>query len=278
MSTSTSPRTQCPHCQKILTIKSESLYGRRTNCPQCREKFEVRPYGRKRAAGSKGASAATTALIAKGDTATWPDNDFSELEGTAKPKARRRVKAEVVEEEDYGFGETLPALPSRSTRAAATRRKSDDVPERRRGLEQFERKRPRRIEAQGPHPFVQFIGWAAGSMVGGFIGAVIWAVIICATGYEVGIVAWAVGGLTGLGAAFAANAMGDTQGFGSGVTAAFLSLGAIYMGKAIAITVLFGDVIVGIIGPFFTLNPIDGFFILAAFFTAYKVGAGISDD
>lgn len=41
-----------------------------------------------------------------------------------------------------------------------------------------------------------------GGVLGGLVGAVIWAGISCLTGYEVGWIAWGVGGLVGLGCAW----------------------------------------------------------------------------
>jgi DNA-directed RNA polymerase subunit RPC12/RpoP len=37
-----STKTKCPHCSKILTLKSEAAVGRKVPCPQCREPFTVK--------------------------------------------------------------------------------------------------------------------------------------------------------------------------------------------------------------------------------------------
>ncbi|MDA1164287.1 MAG: hypothetical protein O3B13_14420 [Planctomycetota bacterium] len=35
-------KTKCPHCSKMLTLKSEAAVGRTVPCPQCREPFTVK--------------------------------------------------------------------------------------------------------------------------------------------------------------------------------------------------------------------------------------------
>ncbi|MEZ6046550.1 MAG: hypothetical protein R3C11_13455 [Planctomycetaceae bacterium] len=63
------------------------------------------------------------------------------------------------------------------------------------------------------------------------------------------------------------------------MTAAFLSIGSIFLGKLMAFFILLGgDAELTIVLFMFSMRPIDGFFILLAFFSAYKVGAGIADD
>ena len=37
-------QTQCPHCGKILKLKSEAAVGRKAPCPKCRTPFVVEPY------------------------------------------------------------------------------------------------------------------------------------------------------------------------------------------------------------------------------------------
>lgn len=69
-----------------------------------------------------------------------------------------------------------------------------------------------------------------GAIIGAFLGAFLWAAITILTGYEVGYVAWAVGGLTGMGAML----MGG-RGSVIGVTCAVLALAAILLGRLITI-------------------------------------------
>lgn len=44
-----STMTKCPNCSKILKLKSEAAFGKKTACPQCREPFTVKPYKKKKA-------------------------------------------------------------------------------------------------------------------------------------------------------------------------------------------------------------------------------------
>lgn len=69
-----------------------------------------------------------------------------------------------------------------------------------------------------------------GAVIGAILGAAIWAGISYATNYELGIVAWAVGGLVGGGAAM----MGG-RGSSMGVACAALALVAILVGKVAAV-------------------------------------------
>ena len=70
----------------------------------------------------------------------------------------------------------------------------------------------------------------AGAVAGGGIGAVIWAIVACTTGYEIGYLAWGVGGLVG----FGAYALGG-RGQAAGVTCAAMALGSILAGKMLAV-------------------------------------------
>ena len=69
-----------------------------------------------------------------------------------------------------------------------------------------------------------------GAVAGGLVGAVLWAVIACTTGMEIGYVAWAVGGLVG----FGAYALGG-RGKAAGVTCAGIAAAAILVGKVFTI-------------------------------------------
>ncbi|MGZ0174627.1 MAG: hypothetical protein ACKVHE_34425 [Planctomycetales bacterium] len=44
-----STMTKCPNCSKILKLKSEAVFGKKTACPQCREPFTVKPFKKKKA-------------------------------------------------------------------------------------------------------------------------------------------------------------------------------------------------------------------------------------
>jgi hypothetical protein len=69
-----------------------------------------------------------------------------------------------------------------------------------------------------------------GAVFGAIVGAIAWAAIAAYTGYEVGIIAWGVGGLVGLGA-FLLEGRGAT----SGIVCAVLAVLAILAGKYMAL-------------------------------------------
>jgi len=70
----------------------------------------------------------------------------------------------------------------------------------------------------------------AGALGGGALGAVIWAIVACLTGYEIGYLAWAVGGMVGFGC-YVFGGRGQV----AGCTCAGLALAAILAGKVLTI-------------------------------------------
>lgn len=74
-----------------------------------------------------------------------------------------------------------------------------------------------------------------GGLIGGAIGAAIWAGIALVTDYELGIVAWGIGGLVGAGVAIGSR---GNAGPGLGVLAALLAIGAIAVGKYAAVSII----------------------------------------
>jgi hypothetical protein len=73
---------------------------------------------------------------------------------------------------------------------------------------------------------------AVGGVIAGVVGAAIWAGIVYATSREVGIVAWGVGGLVGLGVRLGVQ---EAHGFKYGGLAAGLALFALLLGKYAAV-------------------------------------------
>jgi hypothetical protein len=78
-------------------------------------------------------------------------------------------------------------------------------------------------------------GGLIGSAIGGVVGAALWAGITYGTGYEIGWIAWGVGGLAGLG-----MAVGSKSGAGQvgGVIAALIAIVAILAGKYWAVDLI----------------------------------------
>jgi phosphate/sulfate permease len=70
------------------------------------------------------------------------------------------------------------------------------------------------------------------AIAGAVVGAALWALIAVATNYEVGYVAWAVGGLVG-----GATAMAGGRGTTSGMVCAGLAVAAILAGKVATVEI-----------------------------------------
>lgn len=71
-----------------------------------------------------------------------------------------------------------------------------------------------------------------GGIIGGAVGAGIWAAIAYFANYELGIIAWAVGGLVGFGVGAGA---GNSASTGTGVLAAIIALASVAGGKYFAV-------------------------------------------
>lgn len=116
--------------------------------------------------------------------------------------------------------------------------------------------------------------------IGAAIGAAIWSAIAVKTGYQIGYVAWALGGLAGFGMQFGYGDANPKAGF----TAVGLALLGITAAKiAFVYFVLQGQVAVGELISLevikLTMGPKDFLFIALAVFTAYRVGThGLSFD
>lgn len=79
-----------------------------------------------------------------------------------------------------------------------------------------------------------------GGIVGGLIGAAIWAAVSYFFNYEIGIIAWGVGALAGIGMAVGS---GGGEGFSTGVTAAIIAIASVLAGKYAAVHYAVGDVV-----------------------------------
>lgn len=85
-------------------------------------------------------------------------------------------------------------------------------------------------------------GIIAGS-IAGIIGALIWGGITYATGYEVGYLAWGIGGLVGLGVMIGSD---ESAGMVSGLIAIALANVSIFAGKMFAVWMLLSSMLAGI--------------------------------
>ncbi len=78
------------------------------------------------------------------------------------------------------------------------------------------------------------LGAILGGAIAGAIGAVIWAVVTHYSGYEIGWIAWGIGGLVGIGVRLGTAGSG---GIGHGGTAAIIALTAVLGGKWAAVRI-----------------------------------------
>jgi hypothetical protein len=74
-------------------------------------------------------------------------------------------------------------------------------------------------------------GSIIGGLIGGVVGAALWGGISYFTGYEIGWIAWGVGGLVGLGCALASSEVGPAH----GIVAVVITVLSILGGKFLAV-------------------------------------------
>jgi hypothetical protein len=84
-----------------------------------------------------------------------------------------------------------------------------------------------------------YVKAAGGGVVGGIVGALIWAGIGYAFHREIGWIAWSIGGLVGLGVRFAAQ---DNDGYRFGIIAVVVAVLSIVAGKYLTVTFIVSSV------------------------------------
>jgi hypothetical protein len=99
-------------------------------------------------------------------------------------------------------------------------------------------RRKKRRRTQGTADGLPAILWPVCGLIGGSIGGAVWVVVAFALQRQIGIIAWGVGALTGLGVAMAA---GRRAGTASGVLAAGLAVCVILASKLV-VAILFVNV------------------------------------
>lgn len=244
-------KVTCPHCNSQMRIKKPELVGRKVSCPKCESDFRIEepveevndPFAGiedKPSAQSKSSSRTKAARKPKSKkpkpTPVEDDDDWmSELEPSTKSSSQ--------DDEDWlddldEFNQ--PAKSSRRSQASAPpvsgrptkKKKPRPAPE---DEESRPRKRKKKKRTQNSAEFDEFasgpVGWLIGGSIAGLVGALLWGGIIYFTEYEIGILAWGIGGLVGLGVALPAGDNADTL---SGITAAFISIVCIFAGKMFA--------------------------------------------
>lgn len=97
---------------------------------------------------------------------------------------------------------------------------------------------------------MDFIKWIGAGMIAGLFGALVWAGISYGTNYEVGYIAWGIGAIVGF--AVRAVAGNDKEGFAPGATAVVVAIGAVLLGKFLAVHFLVNKELAEIPLPEFT--------------------------
>ncbi len=117
-----------------------------------------------------------------------------------------------------------------------------------------------------------FLSCFKGGLVGAVIGVLIWVLIGYFAHSEVGVIAWFVGILVGIGARYAAHLDDQDESFAQGIYAALMAAGAILLAKYILYMVAFqqgGDLLYG---DLFSLWDIVWMGI--ATITAFRIASG----
>lgn len=253
----------CPWCQKNYRLDSK-LAGKKVRCRECEETFPVTDQGD-------------------------DDDDFVPRAKSTKSATRPVKRRRQTDDENDLFGSgvsslnALPAPPPKKTAKKNVAKSTGDDSE--------PQKKPKRKRASYDSNNLGGGAIAAivSGLVGGFIGALIWAGICYVTHYELGIIAWAVGGLVGICVKAASGDMDESM---SGILAGVISVISILAGKLLvamlivrwAIALIPADA--GKLELSFweatmrafqvSFSPIDGVFLLFAVMTAYRIGSGSS--
>lgn len=106
-------------------------------------------------------------------------------------------------------------------------------------------------------------GWILGGGVAGLLGALVWGGVAYATQYELGILAWGIGVVVGIGVAVGA---GDRTSGITGIGAAIIALGSVALGKALMVYLLLHSILGGAGGAGLDLDelpPVDDSFMIS---------------
>ncbi|MCA9081387.1 MAG: hypothetical protein KDA58_12560 [Planctomycetaceae bacterium] len=239
----------CPECLTKLKLKNPEFIGKKVKCPKCSQPFVVEV-------------AETDEVSAKPNPTSTKEP--SATKGSAPPRPRTaRVTQPPAADDDWlnddlgDMGEALPPLPARSSASKKKPRKTSNSG----------RRGSRATSRMWPLILGTIVGCVAGAICTG-----IWIAIILSTGYEVGIVAWAVGAVVGFAVAIGSGEWLDEL---TGFIAAGISFISVAGWKILLFLLLSLDPESAIaLSDFF--SPYDALWIILAAATAYRVGSGQS--
>jgi hypothetical protein len=249
---STSFLSMCPNCRAKLKLKNPDLIGKRARCPQCSEPFVVK---RARVKAQPKSVAAPTAAkqspppVAPGTSEDdWLNQDLGTFDTTDTLSATADTSTDTL----------VPPMVT-GTRKKKRRSSSGD--------------RSRRRRTSGYEEPSVAVSCLLATLAGGFaaiIGGGIWMTIMIVTGYEIGLLAWAIGGLVGFGTLLGSreHIVGDI----SGMIGAAVGLMAVTGPKFLLLGV---GMLMGMgIGLGDLFSPFDVLWVLLAVGTAFRVASG----
>ena len=309
---------ECPHCAARIRIKSESILGKKVTCPKCSEPFVAKaPQAtRKKAEPSAVKSnndsvASSVELVAVacphcdakfrlkasvlGKPRTCPkcSDKFTPKAAAVRTKPVKPIPVLEEADEDEDFMKSLSAAAKDSRSADAEEEPETDEAEelapRRSKVSSGKKKKKSRSSSGGGFAMPGILGWIVGGTLGGSVGAGIWAAVGYFSGFEVGWIAWGVGGLTGLGVGAVASANGEADS-ASGFTASVIAILSVLAGKYLVVHLLVDQVIGQLQGAdpavqqggqalkqavfLSSFGPIDLLWFFLAAGTAFKLGSG----
>lgn len=182
----------CPHCDAKLKLKNPELAGKKIKCPKCAEPFVVTP----------------------------DETDVTKPARRAAKPPEPKTPAEddwLSDLGDTGVSEDkLPPVIKKKKKATVP----GEIRERKRSEEGRELSLP-----------MHYVMMGVTGLVGGLIGAAIWAALIYFTGVEIGYVAILVGACAGIGVRLGASQW--DFGMGPGLLAVAVAIVALIGGKVV---------------------------------------------
>ncbi len=263
---------KCGSCQKKLKAH-EKLAGKKVKCPGCGAVLKIPQPGSTATAASSAASSAASQR---------EDIPLQEPKESTCPSCRKPLSPSAVLCVDCGYD-------LRSGRKLQTEIDSEESAPASFSPRSWEKSSAdvhASSQANGP-----FWRGCVLSAIAVLITAAVWCGVAVFTGREFGLIAWALGIMAGGGMVLGYGGDNDL----AGITAAFIALFGIVAAK----WMIFSSVVLPILneitqvlgetmaeaapstaGLFFSsmFGPMDGIFILLAFFTAYKFGTGKGGD
>jgi hypothetical protein len=301
----------CPKCRQKYRLKDE-LAGKKAKCAKCGESMQI-PGAKPVTAGVAPAAKATTAQTSAPKPAAQKPAPAKPVAAVVAPS--KPVIADPLPDLSDLFDDSFPvaAQPSRleSTSSGSSCPKcggslaSNAVVcvkcgyNKQTGKKLSTSRESSSSSATKKGSASTLMKGTLFSFIGAMIGAGVWVGIIIATGYEIGYVAWGLGGAAGVGMAAGHE---DDDGTTAGIIASIMAIVGIFAAKLIAFEhiksnfaeyAFEGDELEGVdtaqlaevsqqLGELFAqevtflsmFGPIDALFILLAVGTAYKLGSG----